>query len=169
MNEENPGKNELNEELQEKLLAYRSLESRLNSLANQQNMFASKIMEIQSTIESINEIKKQEKEANRNSAKDILFPLGSAAHVRGSVADKDKIIVEVGAGVALEKTADEAKEILEKRKKEIEDAMTVLQKDLQSISATMQEIESYAQELYAKAQKEGKFQARQEEAKFGVI
>lgn len=167
MNEQKVNEQNIENELQEKLMAYRSLENRLNSLANQQNIFASKIMEIQSTIESINEIKKQEKEAN--SAKDILFPLGSAAHVRGLVADKDKIIVEVGAGVALEKTADEAKEILEKRKKEIEDAMTVLQKDLQSISAAMQEIESYAQDLYAKAQKEGKSQARQEEAKFGVI
>jgi len=157
MEQQRPGSKEMEKELQEKLLAYRALEARVNSLAKQQSAFASKILEIQSTIESINEIKKGEKGGKGGKeakAKDILFPLGSAAYTRGTVADKNKLIVEVGAGVALEKTADEAKEILEKRKKELEAAIDVLQKDMQSAASMMQKIEADAQEMVVKAQKE---------------
>ncbi len=147
MNEQNLGNSEREKQLKEKLMAYRALESRISTLAKQQNMFASKTLEIQSTIESIDEIKK--------GAKDILFPLGSAAYTKGAIADRNKLIVEVGAGVALEKTSDEAKMILEKRKKELEEAMGVLQKEIQSISAMMQKIELDAQGIIHKAQKEG--------------
>jgi len=145
---------EVEKELQERLLAYRTLESRLNSLAKQQNMFASKILEIQSTIESIEEIRKGRKgEKEEREVKNILFPLGSAAYAKGTVADKNKLIVEVGAGVALEKTAEEGKTILEKRKKELESAMDVLQKDMQSIASTMRKIEVDAQAMVREAQK----------------
>ncbi len=152
-------KAEMEKELQEKLLAYRALEGRISSLAKQHDMFASKVLETQSTIDSINEINAQGKEAK--GTKDILFPLGSAAYTRGTVADKDKLIVEVGAGVALEKTIDEGHAILEKRKKELEEAMGVLQKEMQNISGMMQKIETDAQQMVSKVQRE--------EEKFKVV
>lgn len=149
MNEQNLSSSERENQLKEKLMAYRALESRISTLAKQQNMFASKTLEIQSTIESIDEIKKGDKGTN-----DILFPLGSAAYTKGAVADKNKLIVEVGVGVALEKTSDEAKVILEKRKKELEQAIGLVQKEIQSISMMMQKIEADAQGIMYKAQKE---------------
>lgn len=164
MNEQKVNEQNIENELQEKLAAYRSLENRLNSLANQQNAFASKIVEVQSTIESINEIRKGAND------KGILFQLGSAAHTRGTVSDKNKIIVEIGAGVALEKTAEEAISILESRKKEIEEAMEVLQKDMHNMSAAMQEIENAAQEMLRMKQEEEKEEKeKNREKKFGVV
>ncbi len=145
-------KAEMEKELQEKLMAYRALEGRIGSLAKQHDMFASKVVETQSTIDSINEISGQDKGAKGK--KDILFPLGSAAYTRGAVADKDKLIVEVGAGIALEKTTAEGKVILEKRKKEFGEAMEVLQKEMQNISGMMQKIEADAQHMVSRAQKE---------------
>ena len=149
----------MEKELQEKLMAYRALEGRIDSLAKQHDMFASKVVETQSTIDSINEISIQGKGAE--GTKDILFPLGSAAYTRGTVADKDKLIVEVGAGVALEKTAEEGKAILEKRKKELEEAMGVLRKEMQNISGMMQKIEADTQQMVSKVQRE--------EEKFKVV
>ena len=143
---------EMEKELQEKLMTYRALEGRIGSLAKQHDMFASKILETQSTIDSINEINAQGKGAKGTNG--ILFPLGSAAYTRGAVADKDKLIVEVGAGIALEKTVEEGKAILEKRKKELEEAMGVLQNEMQNISGMMQKIEADAQHMVSKAQKE---------------
>ncbi len=130
-------------------MAYRALEGRISSLSRQHDMFASKIVEIQSTIDSINEISAQGK-----GTKDILFPLGSAAYTKRTVMDKDKLIVEVGAGIALEKTIDKGKAILEKRKKELEQAMGVLQKEMQNISGMMQKIEADAQHMVSRVQKE---------------
>ena len=150
MNEQDLSGSEREKELKEKLLAYRALENKASTLVKQQSMFASKILEIQSTIESIDEIKKGKKGAN-----DILFPLGSAAYTKGAIADTNRLIVEVGAGAVVEKTSDEAKAILEKRKRELEETIGILQKEIQNISAMMQKIEADAQGIIHKAQKEG--------------
>jgi len=152
MNKQNLSNSERENQLKEKLLAYRALESRITTLAKQQNMFASKILELQSTIESIDEIKKGDKAGK--TANDILFPLGSAAYTKGVIADKNRLIVEVGAGVALEKTSDDATAILEKRKKELQQAIGLVQKEIQNISVMMQKIETDAQGIMREAQKE---------------
>lgn len=133
------------EKMQEKLLAYRNIESRLNSMLEKQNMFSSKILEIQGTIDSISEIGKGED-------RDILFPLGSAAYTKGRIEKSGNIIVEIGAGVALEKTKEEAIEIMEKRKTEIQKAIEMIQGEIRNSSAMMQQIEAEAQEMMRKEQ-----------------
>lgn len=95
-------------ELQEKVMVYRIVESRIDALMRQRDLFLNKILELQNTIASVDEIAKSKEE--------ILFPIGSEAYSFGKVVDKDKIIVEIGAGVALEKNFEEAKEIIRKRK-----------------------------------------------------
>ena len=141
--------NEAEKKLQEKMLAYRMLESRLGNIARQRDMIVSKMMEIQSTLMTIEEIEK--------GSEDVLFPVGSAAYIRGKPADKEKIIVEIGAGVVVEKTPAETKKLLEERKKELELAADSLGKEMQNIASSMQKIEADAQEMVIKAQKEQKF------------
>ena len=141
--------NEAEKKLQEKMLAYRMLESRLNNMAKQRDMIVSKIMEIHSTLMTVEEIEK--------GSEDVLFPIGSAAYIRGKPVDKEKIIVEIGAGVVMEKTPAEIKKLLEERKKELELATDSLGKEMQNIASSMQKIEADAQEMVIKAQKEQKF------------
>jgi prefoldin alpha subunit len=150
---EKSGRSNVEGMLQEKVLAFKSLEGRMNALVRQQNAFAQRLLEIQGTIDSIGEIEKGQKE--------ILFPLGSAAFMEGSVSAKEKIIVEVGAGVALEKTTDEGKKILETRKTELERAMATIQEEVKAITTMMQQIEAETQTILAKAQ--------QQEQKFRVV
>lgn len=116
-------------ELQEKILAYRILEARLDSLLKQRNMLASKLIEIQTTLQSIDEIEKGKGE--------ILFPIGSEAYTFGKVIDKKKLIVGIGANVALEKSVEKGKEILNKRRKELENALNGLQKSIVEISSNL--------------------------------
>lgn len=141
--------NEAEKKLQEKMLAYRMLESRLNNMAKQRDMIVSKIMEIHSTLMTVEEIEK--------GSEDVLFPIGSASYIRGKPADKEKIIVEIGAGVVMEKTPAETKKLLEERKKELELVADSLEKEMQNIVSSMQKIEADAQEMVIKAQKEQKF------------
>lgn len=132
-------------ELQEKILAYRILESRLNSLLQQRDIVVSKILEIQTTLASIDEIKK--------SKKDVLFPLGSEAYTRGKVTSKNKLIVEIGAGIALEKTTKEGKKTLEERKSEFESALDKIQSDITAISSRMDKLGPEIKELSEKLEK----------------
>ena len=141
--------NEAEKKLQEKMLAYRMLESRLNNMAKQRDMIISKMMEIQSTLMTVEEIER--------GSEDVLFPIGSAAYIRGKPTNKEKIIVEIGAGIVMEKTPTETKKLLEERKKELELAADSLGKEMQNIASSMQKIEADAQEMVIKAQKKQKF------------
>ena len=132
------------QELQERVLAYRLLEARLDGLLKQRDLVLNKISEIQSTFVTLDEVEKK--------PETILIPLGSEAYAHGNVAD-GKIIVEIGAGVALEKSLSEAKEILNKRKSELNSAFLDLQREITRTSQTMQrlgpEIESMMKESKA--------------------
>lgn len=125
--------------LREKLLTYRILESRLNSLLRQRDLIASKIVEIQTTLASIKEIVKSERE--------ILFPLGSEAYTTGKVTDKDKLIVEIGANIALEKNVKEGKATLNKKRLELESALAAVQNDVSKVSSTMGQLGPEIQKL----------------------
>mgnify|MGYP001139997108 CR=1 FL=1 len=129
-------------ELQEKILAYRLFEVRLDGLINQRNLVLNKLTEIDETFKTIEEITKQPTE--------ILFPIGGEAHAYGKIVDQKKFIVEIGAGVALEKTVDEAKEFLSKRQRELEKVLNELQNEILIVSGNMEklrpEIESLAKQ-----------------------
>jgi prefoldin alpha subunit len=147
MKEEQIGEQKEQKELQQKVLAYRILESRIDSLLKQREFLANKLLELQTTLESIEEIEK--------SKEYVLFPLGSAAYMFGKIVDKDKMIVEVGAGIALEKNFTEACDILNERKNDIENALTTLQRNIQEASESLQMLEPQIQEMIQKQQQQG--------------
>jgi len=131
-------------QLQEKMMVYRTMENRINSAIKQREMFAAKVMEVQSTITSIDEIKKGKKE--------MMFPIGAESYAPGKIDDTSKLVVEIGAGVAIEKTPEEAKEFLESRKKELEGAIEILSKDMENTVKMMQRMEADMQKMIMAAQ-----------------
>ncbi len=133
-------------ELQEKMLIYRTLESRLETLTRQRDMISNKIVEIMSTISSIEEIEKNQE--------NILFKLGSEAFVHGSVSNKNKILVEIGAGIVMENSIEDGKVILDKRRQELENALKEVQNDISQISATMSQLGPEINELIQKSQQQ---------------
>lgn len=126
-------------ELQEKILSYRILQSRLESLIRGRELIANKIVEIESTLASIDEFV--------NSKEKILFSLGSETYVFGEVNEKEKLIVGVGAGIALEKTMDEGKNTLNKRKTELEKIILDIQKEVMKVSVAIEQLAPEIQKL----------------------
>jgi len=134
-------------ELQEKVLAYRIIESRIEGLLRQREALATKIMEIQTTLNGINELEKTDE--------DTLFSLGSETHFFGRIVDKKRVIVEIGANIAIEKTFEESKEILKKRMGEIENFIVNLEKNIMQLSSSLQELESQINEIAQKRKEAG--------------
>ena len=126
-------------DLQEKIFTYRVLEARLESLVKQRDLLVNKIMELQSTLQSIDELSKSDGE--------ILFPVGGEAYASGKLVAKDKLIVEIGANVALEKTIEEGKAILSKRKTEIENGANQIQQEILKVSNAVNQLGPELQEL----------------------
>lgn len=64
-----------------------------------------------------------------------LMPIGMGVYVHAKVSTKDKLLVSVGSGVAIEKSRDDAIAYIESRVKELETALI-------SISNQKQELQS---------------------------
>ncbi len=129
------------EGLQEKIATYRFLESRMQALSDQRNVAANRINEINSTISSLGEIE--------NNKGEILFPVGSSAFVPGKIVERNKIIVEIGANIAIEKNFEDAKKALEKNRAEIEKISKEIENEMRETSKIMEnlapEIENMAE------------------------
>jgi len=126
-------------EFQEKVLAYRILESRINALSQQRDLLTNKMFEIQTTLNSIDELEKSDE--------DIIFPVGSESYAYGKISDKGKMIVEIGAGVAMEKTFEEARSILKGRMADMDKALTTLERNMQEAGESLEILEPEIQRM----------------------
>jgi len=125
--------------VQERILTYRQLEERMDALVKQQASFASKAAEVSSTLAAIGEVA-----AGRG---DAMVPLGTAVYAKGRIDTAAKLLVEIGSDVAVERTPAEVRAILEARRKDLEQAVEVLQKDIQTVAGMLQGIEAEMQAM----------------------
>lgn len=139
MNDDRNLRENMQKEMQTKYMTYKTLEANLANLNRQKELLFSKLMEIQNTIVSIDEMGKGKS--------DTLFSVGSAAYVKGNAIDRNRVVVEIGAGVAVEKDAEDAKKTLERRKEEIEKSIESTQNEMGRILAMMQRLESEVQQM----------------------
>ena len=130
-------------ELEERIVAYRILESKLDGLLKQRDMVVSKMIELDTTLKSMDDIEKSE---------EVLFPLGSETYTFGKVIDKKRMIVEIGSGIVLEKTVEEAKEIMKKRRTELENILNNVQNEVMQVSSSLDVLGPEIREL---SEKEG--------------
>jgi len=78
---------------------------------------------------------------------EILVPIGSGSFIHGKLASKEKIVLNVGAGVSIEKTAAEANSILQVRRSEVLESSKKLNEVLAKIDQEMQKIQAVMQQF----------------------
>ncbi|MDI6826106.1 MAG: prefoldin subunit alpha [Candidatus Aenigmarchaeota archaeon] len=122
-------------EIQGKLIRYQILDGRIKALLKRRELLIAKILEIETTLSTIEEIEK-------NKESEILLPFGSNVHVPGTLKDIKKMIVELGANMAIEEDVEETKKILEKRKNIINDGLRITENEITSLSNEMLKLES---------------------------
>jgi prefoldin alpha subunit len=102
------------------------LETYFADLSQREGTLVNVLREAVSAIESI-------KSLGQKPDSDSLVPIGMGTYVQTKISSNDKIVMNIGAGIAVEKTYDSAINYLEARIKEIEIA-------LQDTSAKKQEV-----------------------------
>jgi prefoldin alpha subunit len=110
----------------------RVLEASLESMMKQREMIIGRIAEIDATIAGIEEASKAKGE--------VLFHIGGEAFMQAKPSTDGKIIVMIGADVALEKTPEEAKKVLEERKAEAGKIMMQIQKEIENSTRELEEL-----------------------------
>ena len=114
------------EQAQQLMQQMQMLETYFTDLSQREGTLLSVLREAISTIESIKSLRQKP-----NS--DTLVPIGMGTYVQTKILSNDKIVLNIGAGIAVEKTYDSTINYLEARIKEIEIA-------LQDTSAKKQEV-----------------------------
>ena len=104
------------EQAQQFLQQLQMLESYVAELTQRENTLVGIMREASAAIDSIKGLGGKEQS-------DTLVPLGLGTFVKTQISSKDKIILNIGAGVAIEKDKDAAINYLESRLKEIEVAL----------------------------------------------
>ena len=104
------------EQAQQLLYEMQMLEGHLTELQRRESSLVSVLREASAAIESIKSIK-GEKPVNS------LVPLGLGAFAKTEISTKEKLVVNIGAGIAVEKEHDSAINYVESRIKEIEVAI----------------------------------------------
>jgi prefoldin alpha subunit len=86
---------------------------------------------------------------------ELLVPIGGNSYIRAKLDNPDKIIVGMGAGVSVEKTLQEAKDIIKKRLENLGKTRMSLQQQLAQVAEKMDEDRERFEKLVAEL-REGK-------------
>jgi len=121
-------------EIQEKLIRYQILDSRVKALLKRRDLLLTNMLEIETTLNTMKEIEKE-------TEKEIFLPLASGVHVLGTLKKTKKMIVELGANVAIEETVERTKKILEKRKSTLNNALQTIENEMTSLSNELLKLE----------------------------
>ncbi len=102
------------------------------------------ISNIETTLNSLESIK--------NLGKDnvVLFPLGGLVYVKSKILSTDKILVNIGAGVVLEKSIDDAIQFLKNKQRELKLELESTLISLRQATARLQEISAALEREYGR-------------------
>ncbi len=71
---------------------------------------------------------------NEKESSEMLVPIGGSSYIKVKLADTNKVIIGVGAGVSVEKNLSEAKAALKERLDELEKTMHAAQQQLSQVA-----------------------------------
>jgi len=91
----------------------RVLESTYNELTARQNLLERALLETRAALDAITGL-------DANPSSEILTQIGGGAMLRSPPPSTEKVLVNVGSGVVIEKPREEAKALLDERNREVE-------------------------------------------------
>lgn len=135
------------QKLQEKYVLYQLLNQNLEALKQQMEAIEEQSQEVSSTLSSIGDIHKIAKN------NEVFIPIGSGCYGKGELTDSKSVVVNVGAGILVEKKIEDAKKFLDNRSEDIGKAKKEIQEHAEKVTNQMTDVGSEIQKL---AESEGK-------------
>ena len=105
------------EELRKLSVEMRFLEQTAENLQQRISMVNAAMTDLTYANMTLDSIEKEKESA------DLLVPIGGGSYIKVKLANAEQVIVGMGAGVSIEKTLPEAKEIVKERLEELEKTM----------------------------------------------
>ena len=127
----------------------------LNVYKEQSEVLQQEITNVQQTIAEVRTLESTIDQIKEKESFEALVPVGAGSFMNAEIKNDDKIVMSVGAGVAIAKTYDEAKKTAESQKKQLEDSLDKLYRNLQQISDIVAQLSPQAEQLMLKLQQSG--------------
>lgn len=124
------------EDIQKMSTQFQQLQYQADALSQQLDMVSASIAESDKAINTIAGFEGVE------DGHEILIPIGLGTNIMAKLSKPDYVIMEIGAGISMEKDMDNAKKSLENRKEELTKFHQTTQNNLDQIVTKMHEIES---------------------------
>ena len=105
------------------------------------------ITELQVAMDTLDTVKGEDN-------KETLVPIGAGSFLITELKNTEEVIIGLGAGVAVKKTVDDAKETIAEQKKELEELKNKMASDLQKITEYIMQRSPEAEELMQKVEGE---------------
>lgn len=126
----------------------RILEQTVETLQSRINMVNAAITDLTYANMTLEGLEKQEKDA------ELLVPIGGSSYIKAKLETPDKVTVGIGAGISIEKTLQEAKEIIRKRLEDLDKTRTSLQQQFAQVVEKISEDREKFNGLAAELRKE---------------
>ena len=132
---------------------------RLEALVNELNTYQGQAEVLQQQIETLNATIAELSVAmdtldtvKGEDNKETLVPIGAGSFLITELKNTDEVIIGLGAGVAVKKKIDDAKETIAEQKKELEELRDKMSLDLQKITEYIMQRSPEAEELMQKVE-----------------
>ena len=130
------------EQAQQLLYQMQMLEGYLSELSQKETTIVSVIREASSAIQSLKTI-------DTKTDNETLVPVGLGTFIKTKVVPNEKLILNIGAGIAIEKDKDSAINFLELRLKEMQVALQETSNQKQQISASLEQGKQQMEQMLA--------------------
>jgi len=139
--------NKVEEEMRRLSVEMRLLEQTAETIQSRINMVNAVIADLTYASMTLEGLEKQKENA------ELLIPIGGNSYIKARLEKPDKVTVGIGAGVSVEKTLQEAKEIIKRRLDDMEKSRVSLQQQFSQVLERINEDRERFEELVAELRK----------------
>lgn len=136
------------EEIRRLIVELRVLENTAESIQSRMNLVNAMFAELNLAKETLEGIGKEKVDAS------IFVPIGGGSYIKAKLTDVNKVVYGIGAGVAVERSLEEAKKGVEERVSELEKTRRALEQQLSQVMGRIQEDRERLQKLTSEMRKE---------------
>jgi prefoldin alpha subunit len=137
------------QELRKLIVEMRILEQTADTIQARLNMVNAVLTDLSLATMALETLEKEKADT------ELLVPVGGNSYVQAKLGSTDRIIVGIGAGVSIERTLPEAKEIIKKRLEDVDKNRITLQQQFNQVAQKMNEDRETYEALMSEA-REGK-------------
>ncbi len=122
-------------EIEKKYMEYQLFDKKIKEMQEQISLMDQQLIEVMASLQSLDEYAKTEDKS------EILVPLQNGIFAKAQLKKEDKLLVNVGSSLIVDKTIDGAKALIEKQKGQIEEARETFAQNIQILGQRLAALE----------------------------